>query len=768
MEVQQVPSAGSLLDVLTDEAGPDIQEKISNGMGDATGSQNENDSDSSFKRSISKLKPTNPGGSSLPHSTQTPSAFLFKDTTWLGGSHDGQALMTFHQYSKSLHACDRTNPMAYAAQFQCLFTFGLLEAVMENKVLESDLLRQTEDGRIMMTARCLPGLLRDWRTRVRALDDSSQAKQEWAARSATTLQQANGLLQLHLLHPHMSDLIRRSGVPAAQLATVYSAIACIAQALTSSRAVFNVVRPLGVQWSFAKDVIGSQQAAMVSAGWCPFIVRGLESACVLQYASTMPPPRGQVQYTHDRCTNAECVVNSIDTSNYTARHVREDCRCPFIGPSADEVIKLLGKDDIPVLQISHVGDGEPTLTVASGSDAPYVAISHVWSDGLGSTTEQGLPCCQVNHLASLVAAALPGAHLWMDSLCVPAQKESRKRAIGLMAKTYQRASVVLVRDSGIRTCSAGAPMEEKLLRVIGSGWMQRLWTLQEAMLAQKLVFELSDTMVDVADIIPSGEGFFDPLLMDLASEVFRLRHYQSRTQPYANFNVSHVAHALRWRSTSKAADETLAVAGLLGIDAMVLVQLLPGQRMRSFLLQIGKLPRDIVFVIAPRLDLPYFQWAPTTLMTKTAPALSLVPDECTALCTSEGLIAEFWAIFFDVTTLKTDIPGCCVAQDKHDIALKLSYSPLVLDAVGRPPSIQCNSLLFLKLPKAAELTACIAASIKPATENTFNAVDIEEERFHCYYVMRLIATRIDVMELRQVKGPTVTARGSGRIRVRML
>ncbi|OSC96879.1 hypothetical protein PYCCODRAFT_1440716 [Trametes coccinea BRFM310] len=59
---------------------------------------------------------------------------MFKDTTWLDGRHDGRRLMPFADYVRSCEETHRSQgPKAYAAQFQCLYTFGLLEAVIETK-----------------------------------------------------------------------------------------------------------------------------------------------------------------------------------------------------------------------------------------------------------------------------------------------------------------------------------------------------------------------------------------------------------------------------------------------------------------------------------------------------------------------------------------------------------------------------------------------------------------------------------------------------------
>ena len=35
----------------------------------------------------------------------------------------------------------------------------------------------------------------------------------------------------------------------------------------------------------------------------------------------------------------------------------------------------------------------------------YIAISHVWADGLGSTEEKGIPTCHLDHMKELRATA---------------------------------------------------------------------------------------------------------------------------------------------------------------------------------------------------------------------------------------------------------------------------------------------------------------------------------------------------------------------------
>ncbi|KAF8173732.1 hypothetical protein K438DRAFT_128078 [Mycena galopus ATCC 62051] len=441
--------------------------------------------------------------SSMARNIASPSAFLFRDTVWLGGHHDAeQPLMSLQEYSRILDVSRED----YPALFQCVFTFGLLEAVMEIKIPESVLLN--EDRTMMVCAR-LPALLQAWRDRIRVLGNT-EASRAWAERTAQTLTVANGFLELDVFHPQISTLLQR-GASRSDLIDIFGTIGSIADALCSSRLVFPVqVRPngLGVDWAFLEDMDGRRRQSMTNVGWCPFIIRSISGACALQYASTRLPSCGPVQYTHDTCSSAACVVNTVDTSTYRVRHAHDCSGCAYVKPHVAGTIALLSSRQVPVVRALHStqDSDDITLTPTSFDSAPYVAISHVWSDGLGSTTETGLPSCQVRSIAHLVAKVLPDGHFWMDSLCVPERRDMRKRAITLMAETYRRAQVVLVIDSGIRTCSIHAPLEEKLLRVVTCGWMQRLWTLQEAMLAGKLVFEFLDGIVNVADLIPSGKG----------------------------------------------------------------------------------------------------------------------------------------------------------------------------------------------------------------------------------------------------------------------
>ena len=683
--------------------------------------------------------------------------FIFKDAIWLGGGHDGYPLTPYNEYTKVRRRAT-LSVMENAALSQSFFTFGLLEAVMEVSIAESTLLRTNGDGKIVMTCANLPTLLRDWRHRIRQLGDGDRCR-EWASRVDTALKHAYGLLHLEVMHPAYSAFFR-SGLPAEDITAIFHVIASIAEAVTSSRRIFpsSSVSP-GHSWTFMMDLYNLVRREMVARGWCPFIVTVLsDSVCMLGYASTQQPYIRDSANGHDKCTERACAIHMIDPTTYRNKHATPACRCPRLKPPLAQVANLLENQRIPI--VWETLDGE--LCSSDALDIPYVAISHVWSDGLGSTTEDGLPACQINRLAALVRRLVPSGAFWMDALCIPERRDVRKRAIGLMARTYRQAQAVLVIDAGIRCCSVSAPLEERLLRVLSSGWMQRLWTLQEGLLAHKLVFEFSDGLAAIEELIPVGDDLLDVLLTSLASEIFRLTKYKKSGSPAgpADFGLGDVAHAVRWRGTSKGEDETLAISGLLDIDAFELVSLPPAQRMKTLLLRVRRLPRNIIFTLGPKLDEPGFRWAPRTLMSGRSSSMAIGRDSCEAECTSSGLRAEYSAVYFAEASFGGGVQW--FLRDRRFDAEQRIYKLTDLPQDDTAP-YSCNTLLLMAPPRRSELTPCVAVFTRPPDEE---ATVGDRDRFICEFRKRLMLVDMSELELKREKAYTGMVEGkSGRMRV---
>ncbi len=336
--------------------------------------------------------------------------------------------------------------------------------------------------------------------------------------------------------------------------------------------------------------------------------------------------------------------NFLDLHNYAPLHRSAQCNCSFIRPPLPDVMSHLARGRVPVLVLN--GD---MLSVRDSLDGEYVAISHVWADGLGSTADVGLPACQISHIASLTRPLIPNGAFWLDALCIPDEEVSRKRAIGLMAQTYEHAAKVLVTDGGIRTqCSLSSPKEECILRIATSGWMQRIWTLQEGMLARELYFEVSDGLIDVTHF--NGPSFHlawacIPLLRRRSHDLSKLEYYAVSPEP-PRCSYRDIIPLLRHRTTSKPRDESVAIAGLLGINAAELVSIPDGDaRMRTLLMRCGTLPRCVAVYgwFSRRLDLPNFRWAPSSI-THVLWQGELDPN--VSRCTEDGLFGLYTVVRF--------------------------------------------------------------------------------------------------------------------------
>ncbi|KAJ2977229.1 hypothetical protein NUW54_g11445 [Trametes sanguinea] len=187
-------------------------------------------------------------------------------------------------------------------------------------------------------------------------------------------------------------------------------------------------------------------------------------------------------------------------SGLRRHHVTGALRCKYVKPPPHAVQQLLSEGIIPVVRF----DGRALQVVPAGQ-TPYVAISHVWLEGMGSTTEDGLPSCVVQRIAGLAKRILPnhGGAFWMDSLCVPQEGSLRKRAIkSIMAETSSVPSGVdatprprtkptslierlrAQESQGGAGCAPGPTAQELLawLRNSDERWARvGLWSVEEAL-----------------------------------------------------------------------------------------------------------------------------------------------------------------------------------------------------------------------------------------------------------------------------------------------
>ncbi|RPD56094.1 hypothetical protein L226DRAFT_509878, partial [Lentinus tigrinus ALCF2SS1-7] len=357
------------------------------------------------------------------------------------------------------------------------------------------------------------------------------------------------------------------------------------------------------------------------------------------------PPARRHPDEHATCTEEACTVHNVDPTTYATKHINPACSCPFISPTFSDVEVMLSVDDIPVMTY----DGNH-LSTRRALEGPYVAISHIWADGLGSTTEQGLPTCQVERIAAFARQLLPDGAFWIDGLCVPEVKYLRKAAIRLMAKTYREAEKVIVLDAGIcAQCSMSHTPAENILRVKTSVWMQRVWTMHEAFLARELYFEFSDGLVPGSAIRQSLEPSSTPKYLSwwwlFASTLTDSAILDPASEERGCQRFSDVARRIAFCTTSKPEDAPVAVAGMLNMDVSKLLdeQSTDG-RMRLLLLEMRTLSVDIMFRRplttheAEQLPYPGFRWAPRNITVVNW--YGGLAGGRTATCSPEGLTTE--------------------------------------------------------------------------------------------------------------------------------
>lgn len=173
------------------------------------------------------------------------------------------------------------------------------------------------------------------------------------------------------------------------------------------------------------------------------------------------------------------------------------------------VLKTLEKEDnvIPLLRFQNDEEeevGKVSFQVLefdpmNTKDLEFVAISHVWSDGWGNEGAKEINCCQLKLIQRQILSATKNKStpFWMDTLIIPVgqtdnEKKARKKAIRQIFSVFSASTHTIVIDNGLLSMQDG-PKAEAAMKILSSGWTQRLWTLQEAHLSKKIHFAFEET-----------------------------------------------------------------------------------------------------------------------------------------------------------------------------------------------------------------------------------------------------------------------------------
>ncbi|OJJ45179.1 hypothetical protein ASPZODRAFT_2111114 [Penicilliopsis zonata CBS 506.65] len=289
---------------------------------------------------------------------------------------------------------------------------------------------------------------------------------------------------------------------------------------------------------------------LLSHGWCPSVIDSAGSNLgylTLYYMSDIqrPNPGG---LDHKDCTRRVCKANQppkviIDKP----QHISEGCACAGIRSMREHtkaVIAILEEGLIPLVQFRRTEDGKVDLKIVKATvETRYIAVSHVWSDGMGIGSESEIYECQLqniidgisqlpnhrgenmshlslNRTATRIPRTIPGiftrrdpyCSFWLDVLCIPTKNAIRANgadpdavrhtAIGQIAAVFAGAMQIMILDKEMQRLRPDiTPIPEILALFYGSNWASRAWTYQEASQGARCNIKLLNGFLDPQDMV---------------------------------------------------------------------------------------------------------------------------------------------------------------------------------------------------------------------------------------------------------------------------
>lgn len=145
---------------------------------------------------------------------------------------------------------------------------------------------------------------------------------------------------------------------------------------------------------------------MLSRGWCKHQVYSLARTCrsdVFHHLASLDQhPSRKID--HALCdSTSNCIAHNVDMRNYKSRHVDAACTCVSVAVSDEQLLAINDQHEVPLVSIESQSDlrnDRPILNLQKRSTgSKYIAISHIWFDGLGNPEANALPSCQLRRLA---------------------------------------------------------------------------------------------------------------------------------------------------------------------------------------------------------------------------------------------------------------------------------------------------------------------------------------------------------------------------------
>ena len=582
--------------------------------------------------------------------------------------------------------------------YQTWLFFGLIHEILGSLCVPEDFIYTCEDHcgytKAVSTSKIIPAL------------------EEWVARVQTgrvkpSVTYAHIAQCLCLTHAALCIRAVRSDFDP----TIQLSLASLGQTFTyATNAAFGITdivkdNKCPSSWRVLTDD-GYWKERLLVHGWCMTEVKlMLDNALSLQtlhfIANIDKTDAGQ---NHQACDAQQCMIYQNDLGTYRTQHVNKNCDCPELFIDQEALYAILRTKALPLIRVrpSHTLEALSVDVAASQPTSRYVALSHVWADGLGNPYANALPRCQLLSIGKLIQGLdmdfrtrdvqddhvkerdlreeKEGLLLWCDTLCCPIQpKVAKDLALEYMHRTYRDATYVLVLDASLRHCDINnSGIDEVSMRILTSPWMRRLWTLQEGALpsvANKLWFQLAHKALNIRQLrINANKKFLSTIsrkglagdMINRLSSFANVFMKDGTVRPEAD--LENVINALRYRSVSIPSDEPLLIGNLLGID---IAQILDGDdgaaalRMNRLWRVIASallaIPSSLLFRVGPRLAEPGLKWAPATFLIDFDANIGIQSsesenDQC-ILTASNGLLVRLHGFRLSLASSAKGLPS---------------------------------------------------------------------------------------------------------------
>ncbi|KIJ28478.1 hypothetical protein M422DRAFT_215377, partial [Sphaerobolus stellatus SS14] len=549
-----------------------------------------------------------------------------------------------------------------AAFFQTWLYFGTLISVFsvcDIQVKMTDFICEDEQGKKLITTQKLPEMIQEWVNREGVAQFGNKD---------TLIVSKHGLLDMdnevrhrrgNMIHTYLTRVLKfvdkYCNTKAQQEAEMFGtspefwpmdpvvALSIMAIGVPLSKMlliIYNMPEPGPWGSSFLLN------QRMKDMGWCirdiPIKISGSSRIDRDYYFSSYPSPRRNLD--HTKCDEVVCRANNVDVKVYATKHVIEGCDCPHMHVPMEDLLDVIKAAGIPII---HWRDGKIKITRYDEKNiTKYIAISHVWSDGLGNEEQSSLPTCQLSRLQGMVDGLFAEAHyvdedyanekaveyssyvqvgFWIDTLCVPVGNdyvEYRQATIRQMGSIYKAAHCVLVLDSRVFEVPSSADILNKILRLYLANWHRRLWTFQEGLFAKSLFFQFSDKALTLDEMAEEYTQYYSQAIPHLYSSVgdsfteefLGLYKLWAMLGMVKSGNFEWFVQEVGRRTTTKQQDESICLSTLMGLDPGELFKHKGDARMACFYKMVGGFKPQIIFNPFPRLPIRGFGWAPISFV----------------------------------------------------------------------------------------------------------------------------------------------------------